>query len=151
MFKFTDYTIRDKWLSLANRIVVFDPGQTTGIAVFQRIVGNKFELLTAYNAYNWEVIEHEISSANLVVAEKVQQKTANFNDCGVGVMYVITYNANKLAIPVFTQKPSMMKAVNAYANLNEFQEHVCDAVAHGIKFIGIENLKGIKLKDGTLL
>lgn len=128
--------------SVQLRIVVFDPGGTTGVAVFDHSSTGYYLVYTGiFNL--WERVEEFIKCSEYVVCEKITPHKTAFNPVGLrvsGAIEMLAFNYNKRLI---YQVPSLMAAPKHWASkfIKTIKiEHCKDAVAHGLAFIGPNNI-----------
>jgi hypothetical protein len=132
------------------RLLVLDPGRTTGYAMFSKD-GESLWVLDQWGAFStWKEISNFVKISDIVLMEKVCAKSAKFDDIAIGVMYVTEYICEQQKKPVHTQTPQFMKAVYLYAA--DFLEgmnpiHARDAIAHGIAFLEFKNIDKTRMRN----
>lgn len=135
--------VLEKRIILSKRILFLDPGGTTGAALFSW-VDNKW-YLSVWGAFEtWTELPLLIEQADFVVYEHITATSTKFNTIGIEVIGVIKFLCNKYKKEYKTQQPSIMKGPYTYAKdfLNSKSKipHEQDAIAHGIAYLGFENI-----------
>lgn len=128
------------------KILVFDPGGTTGWALFTRTADERFRLVDYGQFETFTEIGSRIWFADHIVYEHVVQHNGKLNPVGIEVQGVINYFC-WLEKKTSTPRGSVfMRAPYTYAKTflhSIVEEHARDAVAHGLSFIGVENIEGV--------
>lgn len=123
-----------------NKLIAFDPGGTTGIAVFTRIPGTKrFAITDVGESPNWRDIPRLLNRRGkvIVVYENFYNLTLSANLVPVKVIGVIEYLCKLNKIPHFLQPPAERKVAEELCPeiVSFFPDHIKSAVSHGIVFL----------------
>jgi hypothetical protein len=129
------------------RIVFFDPGGTTGCAMFDRCKGDtQWHLIEVTQFSLWNRVEPYVTMADGVIFESIHVNHAHFNPIGLEVIGVIKYLCQLWDIPFISRSPGNLTGPMTWPILEEFRKlsaktpHGRDAMMHGVAFLGPENV-----------
>lgn len=130
------------------RIWVYDPGTTTGYALFL-ILENSVKLTEWGEFLLWKKLDSQIElGVDHVIYEKVVSPHHAFTPTGIEVIGVIKYLCQKNDISFTPQNPSLITGPKKWYDLSQIkQPHARDAIWHGVFYF----LKNFPLKHIDIL
>lgn len=137
-----------------NRVWVYDPGGTTGWALFRRTPGGPHpaELIRWGECDLWHGIDTQIKRGDEVVYEKLYVLSPGFNPVGIEVVGVITYLCDRVGITPHSQHPGALagpykwpqsKLIHKVAR----SDHSYDAILHGVVYLKYKSLDDVLPKN----
>lgn len=116
------------------RLWCFDPGLTTGTALFQ-----DNNLRCWGETKLWRGLDAKIQLGDTIIYEDVFWKTPHFNPVGIRVIGVLQYLAHQKECQIFERSPGLIVGVKKWP-IYDFSsiksQHSIDAICHGIIYLG---------------
>jgi hypothetical protein len=114
----------------------FDPGQTTGVALFS-LEGKKITLESWFDIHLWDDLGNKIPRGGVVVFENIIPRHLSFNPIGIEAIGVIKYFAKEYGCTLVQQSPVMISGVQKWPIFqwkHVKSPHQRDAISHGIVY-----------------
>lgn len=133
-----------------NRVWVYDPGGTTGWALFRRTpTANQPATLIRWGECKlWHDIDKQIAPGDDVVYEKLYVLSPGFNPIGIEVVGVINYLCERARIVPHPQHPGILAGPYQWPGSKALHkivrsDHAYDAILHGVvhlKYRGLDDV-----------
>jgi hypothetical protein len=130
----------------------FDPGRTTGFALFIRhqLTRQKWTL-ARWGSFSHDdsSIFHQIIISDRVIYEQVTSRTSAFDSVGIEVIGVIKHFCRSVNVVPYSQSPSVLNGARKWPISHEIQQvmqkkdysiHAWEAAMHGVVFLGPTNV-----------
>ncbi len=133
-----------------NRIWAYDPGDTTGWALFARTPGREYPatLIQWGEMRLWEDLERQIRRGDEVVHESLYVLSPGFNPIGMEVVGVIKYLCRKYGITPHKQHTGLLAGPYKWPGSTKVHkmaksDHAYDAILHGVVYLKFQSLDGL--------
>jgi len=136
------------------RLVSFDPGGTTGYAIFTREGEGQWRILATgefpADALGLEVIDSIIKPGDQVIYEQIYVFHRTIKTVGLEVIGAIRHCCAQRGIEPEARTPGYLQGIRRWPMTIEppiVGKHARDAVHHGIVFLGAYNIGGVTFAD----
>ena len=121
------------------RLVCFDPGGTTGVAIFVDCALVWWGTITDPGE-----VARLIEPGDLVLYEAAIWRTPAFNPVGLETIGVIKHYCQLRGAEAVSRSPGVLKGVRQWPTINLHaakSQHSRDAIGHGITYLGLDTVK----------
>jgi hypothetical protein len=132
------------------RIVSFDPGETTGYVILEKVPDSPIwavEKLGSFTSEELLEIPPLVDSCDLALYEQLQIFHHTINTMGLEIIGAIRLACAQKEVETRKRNPALLQGIRRWPLIFDFgipNKHAMAALQHAIIYIGVDNVQGVR-------